>query len=555
MSVNDQVVDDSSARSRKTLAITATLTGTAIAVVMAALSDGFYQDDDITHFLWAVAGWDDPELLFNWWSRPGYSVPAALPAHFFGLMGCRLFSVLQTALVAYLAYKIAVKYLGPSRYAFLAPIFVWLQPLCFQLSLTTLTETPAALYVTLAAACYVYERRVWACVAMSLACVTRYELVSAGLVLSIFVFIDALRQSQWKVGGALRIKWLWGAAVAMLWAPLLYLGAGVLINLPYDSSPLSLFNRTYTTEYGSGPVLHMFARWPEAVGLGCMVLAFSGMAALRRKGAFLTVLVLVVLGVHSWLFWSGGVASGGYPRFMVPLAGVVAVLVVAGLRSVWVEPDSRAGAVLLSTLVIWILAVWSGFPFAFSTPAVKVVAICGLVAITGWATLIAFTKKPVVRRRASQVAASVAVLLCLVQLAVQVRPLLVERSPMNKLIREQVEALRDMNLGERPMISQHVFVSYFRSNTRLAAGTEDAIKRWNNAKRGTLYLWENKYSHKPHSEADLEASKRLLSTLQRVGRLVDARARAKTPLSFGFFYPEVRVEVYERLSVKVDKKR
>ena len=52
---------------------------------------------------------------WNTWSRPGYCVPAAVAVHFFGMLGCRIFSALQTAVVAYLAYRIAARLCPPPR--------------------------------------------------------------------------------------------------------------------------------------------------------------------------------------------------------------------------------------------------------------------------------------------------------------------------------------------------------------------------------------------------------------------------------------------------------
>ena len=63
-------------------------------------------------------------------------------AHWFGLLGCRIFSSLMTAGTAYLSYLIARRILaGVPRGAYLAaiaPALVWLQPLTMTLAATTL---------------------------------------------------------------------------------------------------------------------------------------------------------------------------------------------------------------------------------------------------------------------------------------------------------------------------------------------------------------------------------------------------------------------------------
>jgi hypothetical protein len=101
---------------REMLAIALALWGLAMALELAEAThalNGFYQDDDITHYFMARDGWNDPVRIWSNWSRPGYSLPTMVVAHFWGMMGCRVFSCLQTALVGYLAYRIALLLLRP----------------------------------------------------------------------------------------------------------------------------------------------------------------------------------------------------------------------------------------------------------------------------------------------------------------------------------------------------------------------------------------------------------------------------------------------------------
>ena len=115
------------------LAAVLTLAGLAAAIVLGLLSEGVYHDDDITHYHFALDGWTDARAMLHWWGRPGYNLPTAVAAHFFGVTGCRIFSALQTAAVAWLAYCIARQIAGrggdSGRWAALAPLLVWAQPL------------------------------------------------------------------------------------------------------------------------------------------------------------------------------------------------------------------------------------------------------------------------------------------------------------------------------------------------------------------------------------------------------------------------------------------
>ena len=125
----------------------------------------------------------------------------------------------------------------------------------------------------------------------------------------------------------------------MLWAPVLYVLAAWMADLPKADSPLHMFSRDYTAVYGSGPLHHFLSVWPLAGGLGLLVLAIGGMIAWGRRAWLATALTVSLVALHSVLFWRGSFATGGYARFLVPLAAPVAVLAVGGIRGAW--PDWR----------------------------------------------------------------------------------------------------------------------------------------------------------------------------------------------------------------------
>ena len=151
------------------------LAGLAVSAVLGLLSDGIYMNDDATHYFIAKAGVGDPVAMLSRWGRVGYTLPTAPVAHWLGFDGCRLFSAIQTALLALLSWRTARRLIGPGFFAASAALLVWLQPLAFRLALTTLTETTGALYLMLAVFLYVRGNRLWACGAFSALFLTRDE--------------------------------------------------------------------------------------------------------------------------------------------------------------------------------------------------------------------------------------------------------------------------------------------------------------------------------------------------------------------------------------------
>lgn len=293
-------------------AIGLTLLGLAVSWWFAALSEGVHHDDDLTHY--QMARWSAvfPQYLLHDWGRPGFTVLYALPAQF-GWVAARGLSGLLTAATAWLAYLIARRF--EIRAAWAAPVFVWLQPYAFTLSYTTLTETPLAFYLALAFWLLLRERYAWCAAVISLGAVTRHEAV---LFILIFAVEFARRRRPWR------------EFALLLWAPLMQ---NVLtLVLLGDAPPLLRFLAPKPTEeYGHGGWLAMLLRWEMAAGVGTLALAWIGGVALwtRRDARLWVMCGAAYFLAHVIIFRFGLFASGGYERFLVPVAPVLAVCAVA----------------------------------------------------------------------------------------------------------------------------------------------------------------------------------------------------------------------------------
>ena len=512
--------------------------------MLALASDGVYHDDDICHFLFArdalAGGKLNANALLHQWARPGYNLPAAVAAHLFGLFGCRILSALQTAGVAALAFLIArrlTRRTGLSdRWAAAAPVLVWLQPLTMTLGITTLTETAAALYLAMGVWLYLRGSRVWAMGAFSALFVTRYETMTLAPLLAAFVLWDAHRESGGKTAAALRRPWVWGCGAAAAWAPAAYALGAWAADLPPEDSPLFMFARAYTGEYGSGAIWHFVSIWPEAAGIGGLALAAVGAIALHRRAALPAALCAALVLMHSLLYWRGSFATGGYSRFLVPLTAPLAALAAAGLGELWRARRRTAIAASLLLTAGWIALVivcWEWLlPERWRLPAKLSTAAAAVPLLAGVAILLAGAS-----RRALQVARAAAVAaaaLVVVQAAVQIRPLRLENSPAHCVIGRALAELASSEFRDRRGISQHVMIRYLRKNTGVLFDNHDALEKWRSAEPGTLFFWENKYCSKPHEP---DSTRKLRESMRRFGRLIQAHEEKGCV-----------VEVYERLN-------
>jgi|GEM_PF-5692743 len=237
-------------------------------------TNGVVQFDDLTHYLYAKWAWRWPAYLLDNWGRPGFTAMYFLPAGW-GWPACRLLSAVLTAASAWLAFRIAAK-LG-IRHAWAVVPLAYVQPLFFQLSETTLTETPLALYLTLAVYLALCGRWSWSAAVISIGVLTRHEAV---------IFLPIWLLFAWRDGVPLRRLW------PIVWAPALVNGLALVTGV--EPMLKQWFVPEPSAQYGHGGWLTYFARALHAFGPGVAVLAMTGLSGVvRRRGGGLVVACLV----------------------------------------------------------------------------------------------------------------------------------------------------------------------------------------------------------------------------------------------------------------------
>ncbi len=508
------------------LALLATLGGLVLSVGLAVASDGFYHDDDITHYLFARDAWSNPQSLWHWWGRPGYNLPTMLVAHFFGVLGCRVFSGLQTAAVAYLAYLIARRLARsvdlPDHVAAIAPALVWLQPVAMTLSYTTLTETPAALYLTAGVFLYLRGNRIWGCAVLSPMFITRYETMALAPVVAAAVIFDALRARRYRLGRALLTPWAWACIPALLWAPGMDVAASALAQLPPEDSILYVFARGYSGEYGHGAWNHFLIRWLLAAGAGTLALAAAGALRLGRRGLLVTAMAGGLVVVHTAVYLYGSFGSGGYERFLVPVCGMVAALAAVGLGAAWHQPwrrSAEAALIVLGAAVFalpqYVAYVTQSAPWLQAWLTMQRVIPVAALLVSGGCLMLA---RPEARRAAlAWPAAGLALALLTLQAAVMIRPLTYASSPLSMAVRRCVNEVRYLPYGANAGLTTHVLVRLLRDDVELVDDIPDAQRQWRRAHPGTLFYWDSKYGGDPVRQ---DQKSPLYWELSRRGRLL-----------------------------------
>jgi hypothetical protein len=452
------------------------LAGLAISWLLAFNSDGVLHDDDLTHFLYARWARQVPGYLVHEWGRPGFTVLYFLPAQI-GWVAARCLSGVLTVLSAWLAYRIAERLYLP--HAWLAAPLALIQPMFFQLSYTTLTETPLAFYAALGLWLLIARRYGWSAVVFSLTLVTRHEAL---------VWLPVWVLAMW-CGRARPWSYLW-----LGWAPLLHnlLAPGMIGKVPLKM----FFLPSADVQYGSGSLWAMPARAVLTWGPGIAALACLGAILIcrRRGGWIVTSMAAVYFGTHAIVRCLGLFATGGYARFLVSLAPLVAILAVAGIgglgdwsaRRWWLRPTLVAAAFVL----FWFAGEqekpwWIYPPFLLGFRIVTAGIVVMVVA------LIAVNRKRHRLAWARWVLPALLVGLTVLHTAYICRPW--KLSSDQRSIQSVVQWLKDNGYGGRRVLAASIWVHWFWPSV-LKPDEYDTAGRLAEAPAGTLLIWDKRYS-------------------------------------------------------------
>ena len=447
---------------------------------------GILHFDDLTHYLYAKWAWTWPAYLVNDWGRPGFTALYFLPAAF-GWEACRLLSAALTAGSAYLAWSIS-RQLG-IRHAWAAIIFTFAQPVFFQLSQTTLTETALAFYLALSTHLAIRKHWTVSSIILSLAFVTRHEAI---VFLPIWLAF-ALREK-------VPLRRLW----PLLWAPVVVNAVAPLTG----STPAiaQFFNPSGTGQYGRGGWLTFFSRSMEAFGPGISVLAMIGLTRVQRAGGNIVTACIVIYFVAQTAVRALGLYdTGGYARFLVGISPLIAVAALAGwMRLYDSDPASRHWTLALAAGamgLLWLsaerqLALFrEGDAIAAEVPkldtAVKAVRYA-VMAVAGSALLGIVSERILgAKRLAQMVMPTVLVVMIVLAVYALCRPL--RPPPEAAIIASARQQLTQKGYDDRPLVAASIWMTYV-TNQRFPPWRPRLRQQLESAVDGTLFAWERQFA-------------------------------------------------------------
>lgn len=503
----DKPTDDLD-RFRTRVVLAVALFGT---ILLGAWSDGAYHDDDLTHYLMARWSAVFPGYLLNIWGRPGFTIPAAAVAWIgspqAGWHAVRILSAFVTAASALLAAR-AARRLGIAP-GWLVALLCYVQPLNTVLAATSLTENFAACYLTAAVYFLLGGRAISASAVFSLVLVSRHETVA---------LLPVWWLGVWMAGGPYGRRVC--ALAASLAAPALHNAA---FFAAYRAWPFQLFLApSGSTQYPpTGPLAyfpHLVAAVPFVVLafalLGARRVAasrFSNASAqpgLSREAAekprawIIPALAATFVAIHIVVMAAGVFASGGYARFMVTIAPIMAVLAAAGLSACIEEgaagtnrPDARlpwvaiAGVVALAWLAVEIE--WRAGRLGIRDERFFVL-IRVVAATTALVVLLTAVLRDGRSRRALRRLAAIWLIgLVVVQNAALIRPLRVNEP--SRAVARIVRWIESQGLADRPIFATNSWFAYYfnwAEDPRVHKGK----RLVSSMPVGTLVIWDSIYS-------------------------------------------------------------
>lgn len=478
-------------QSERSLALALATIGFALSAIFALNDpDGIVQFDDLTHYLYARWAWTWPAYLLDDWGRPGFTVFYFLPAGL-GWAACRILSAALSTAAALAAFEIA-RTLGLRRAWLVIPL-VYVQPLFFQLSQTTLTETPMAFYLTLSVMLALQGRWTASAALLSPAFVTRHEAI---IFLPLWLFFAwRSRVSLWR---------LW----PILWAPLAvnFLAPFAGVNAPIAR----LFTPTPSTQYGRGGWLTFFCRSLEAWGPGVTLLAITGFTATarRRGGAIVAATIALYFAAQTNIRALGLYDSGGYARFLVPISPLVAVVALSGWEQLWsLDRERWRRSALIAgnaMLLLWIALERQLVLYAARRDlAAEIPELHQAVAVVRWSALalallaiivaaLSYSRTP--RRWPRALMPTALAALILLAVYALCHPL---RQPAEAAIIADARSwLAESGLGDREIISANVWLDYV-THRRLPPDRPTVREQIAQATVGTLVAWERQFAGSP----------------------------------------------------------
>ncbi len=317
--------------------------------------NSFGGGDSTTHYSLAHWGWKYPELLFNHWGKPVFTILIS-PFAQFGINGARFYNLLMGIATGVLVWKIAQK-LRISN-AYISIIFVLFTPIYFALMFTPLTEVTYSFFITLSILLFFNKKYILSAFILSFTPLIRTEGI---VLLPLFIFAYLLKRRYFAI--LVISSGFWIVSLLGYWHYDDYWW--LITKMPYSGNAKDI--------YGSGSFFHFINNSRGILGypiwilflIGLLVAAYNWIKHDKNKVSdqFLFLILIpgsyvVFIAAHSYVWWQGMGNSLGLIRVIgsvSPLAALTALIGLNFIFSFLYKKHRIAGIIFMSGTILWII--------------------------------------------------------------------------------------------------------------------------------------------------------------------------------------------------------
>lgn len=462
---------------------------TVIYYISSKYSIGYYQDDELGHFLNMVQFWTDPYVIVGNWPKFGYKIFMVLPS-LLGYDAVLIVNSLISALAVYLTYYVIRLY--GINYAFLGALLLAFQPLFFDLSFRSYAEIFTAVLLLLLVIFYKKDKFILA----GLTCGYVYLVRQEAVLIAIFLAIIFVQRKQY-------IAILCIAVFPLIFNLLGYFKTGDILFVVSEMSSLGAM------DFGGAErgFFHYFKIYILIIGPVCLalfMLGFFGFDTARiveylRKYDILYVIFGLTFLVQAMLMVQG--VNPGTWRYMLHISPIAAIFATIGFNLL-ADPGFRKRFYILTGFLILATLIFSsrastGLEFTDESDFTMFIV---LLIFTGFVLMFNNNSARAYLNKLS----ILFVILSIASTLYAFEPR--QLSPQNIAVKQVADYSASPEFNDKKIYYTHTNLVFYS----ILAGVEMEkfipldMKSLSEAKPGDIIIWDTHYGYRPEYKKDVQ---------------------------------------------------
>lgn len=462
-------------------------------------SPGFYQDDEIGHFINMKEFWNDPFVILGNWPKPGYKLFMVIPS-LFGYETVLFFNALIASLTVYLTYVLIKAY--DVKYAYFGALMLALQPLFFDLSFRSYAEIFTALLLVLMIIFFKKEQYILSALVCGYVFTVRQEAALIGIALA-FIFV---RRKQY-------LPILMLGVFPLLFNLFGYIKTG---DITYVLSEMSALGGMDFGGANRG-FMHYFKIYIFIVGPVCLTLFLLGYFGFLSdtsktkqylgKYSLPYIVITITFLLQAFLMTKFLIFNGTNPgtwRYLLHISPLAAFFAAVGLNNLATESFRKTAFIMIGVFLFCVLVFMSYETNGLDMTNVAEYGKLAMVAVTGALILALYGKDKTAYLNKLSAAL---LLISAVYLFMSFKPR--QYSPQNMAVKQLSEYISSGELAGRKVImttqtSSPVLLFTNASSDRMKQFVHLNSKNYSEAKKGDLIVWDTHYGYRPEYNNDVK---------------------------------------------------